>query len=68
MRPRTPPPAGEYVDDRTLARDLRRNHRTLEAWRRQKIGPAYVKLPRGVVYRRVDVERWLASRVVRGGR
>jgi phage terminase Nu1 subunit (DNA packaging protein) len=35
--------------------------RTLERWRLEGIGPTYVKAGRRVLYRRGDVERWLAE-------
>ena len=46
--------------------------RTLSRWRRQGKGPAYVRLPGRIVYRKQDLDAWIAAcRVVpvreRGG-
>lgn len=38
---------------------------TLERMRLSGEGPAFVKLGRSVRYRRIDVDNWIASRVVR---
>lgn len=37
---------------------------TLRIWRREKRGPAFIKLEKAVLYRLSDVQNWLASRVV----
>lgn len=36
---------------------------TLRDWRRKHIGPDYVRVEKLVMYRKVDVERWLETRV-----
>ena len=39
--------------------------RTLESWRCRGYGPPFVRLsPRLVRYRAIDIDRWLAARVV----
>ena len=40
---------------------LRSNTNTLAFWRNQKHGPAWAKLGRRVVYRRSDVEAFIAK-------
>lgn len=39
----------------------RRSPRTLESWRRDGVGPKWLKLGRGVCYRVRDVREWLAA-------
>jgi excisionase family DNA binding protein len=43
---------------------LRLSERTLERWRVQGGGVPFVKLGRRVVYRRIDIDKWVASHVV----
>lgn len=38
---------------------------TVARWRREGNGPAYLKLGRRVMYRRVDVQAWLNNQLVR---
>ena len=42
-----------------LAQLLSVSERTLERWRLEGVGPAYIKAGRRVLYRREDVECWL---------
>lgn len=53
-------------DTKELAAYLRHTVRTVAGWRGAGTGPRYVQaVPGGrVIYRRADVEEWLASRVV----
>ncbi len=44
-----------------VATYLRRTVKTLTNWRYAGIGPAYVKVGRGIRYRWSEVERWLDS-------
>ena len=53
LSPLIPPPQ--------LAGLLNISIRTLERWRVEGVGPAYVKAGRRVLYRREDVESWLAE-------
>jgi len=41
---------------------LRLQKQTLECWRLRGVGPVFVKLGRRVVYRRRDLERFIAER------
>ena len=47
-----------------VAEYLRLSERTLERLRVGGNGPAFVKLGHRVLYRRADLEKWIASRVV----
>lgn len=44
-----------------VAAYLRRTPKTLRNWRSLEIGPAWMKVGRGVRYRWSDVERWLEA-------
>lgn len=43
---------------------LRLSERTLERWRVVGGGPVFCKLGKRVLYRRADLEKWIASHVV----
>ena len=51
-----------HLNQIELARRWRVSPRTLERWRWQKIGPAYLKVGSHVVYRVEDVEAYEAQR------
>lgn len=55
-----------YVTTRQLADILGVSVVSLELWRRQGRGPAYIRLGRAVRYDMADVETWVASQR-RGG-
>ena len=38
---------------------LRRPISSLSQWRHRKVGPAYVRVGRRILYRRTEVDRWL---------
>lgn len=62
-------PEGEtYLTTAEAADHLRLKKRTLEEYRVQKKGPAYVKLGEtkrsNVLYRRSDLDAWMAAQVV----
>jgi predicted DNA-binding transcriptional regulator AlpA len=40
--------------------------RTLQSWRMQETGPAYVRAGRAIRYRRRDLLTWIDSNTVRG--
>jgi len=46
------------------AKILRLSERTLERLRVSGAGPSFVKAGRPVRYREIDIERWIADRVV----
>lgn len=48
------------------ARHLALSPRTLEKWRTRGIGPAYARIGRRVVYRREDLDDFVAARTVGG--
>ena len=55
--------ATEYLTDAQFCGQMNITPRTSNEWRRQNTGPAYVRVgPRRILYRRSDVETWLASR------
>ena len=47
-----------HLDERMLANRLVMSPRTLQRWRQDGDGPAYLKLGGRVVYRLADVEAW----------
>jgi len=47
-----------------LAQRLGKSAKTLETWRRQGTGPAFVRVGRDIRYRESDVERWLTAQTV----
>ncbi|MGH8074970.1 MAG: helix-turn-helix domain-containing protein [Lysobacter sp.] len=49
-----------------LASELKRSPETLLRWRRQRIGPPYLRVQGRVLYDRNQVEAWLASQQVGG--
>lgn len=57
--------SNELVAQEDAARLLAVSPRTLEAWRVSGGGPPFVRLSRRAIrYRRVDLEAWIAERVV----
>jgi DNA-binding transcriptional MerR regulator len=59
----------EELTPGAVAKLLRITEGTLRNWRSQGLGPPYLKLGAGVVYRRADVLAWIeAQRVIPAGR
>jgi hypothetical protein len=55
--------AGEFLSDQQLADMLGVTTRTTLRWRRDGVGPMYIRAGlRHVLYRRADVLAWAASR------
>jgi len=55
--------ADEFLTDPQLCELLHVNDRTLLRWRNAGGGPPFVRVgPRRLLYRRRDVEAWLAAR------
>lgn len=52
----------KLLDQNQLAERWKLSHRTLEAWRWRRRGPAFLKLGGKVVYRLEDIEAFEASR------
>lgn len=50
------------VSDATLAAELNVTDRALRKWRNDGSGPAYLRIGRGVFYRRSAIERWKDTR------
>ena len=54
-----------FLTERELASLLRTNLLSIQRWRRQGVGPAYVQHGQKLVlFRRADVARWLAEKYV----
>ena len=52
------------LDEKDLARQLKISVKTVQAWRFQSRGPAYIKMGSAVRYRPADVEAFLESRTI----
>ena len=52
----------QKYDQSGAATYLGANPRTLEGWRVRGGGPRFIKVGRRVVYRRRDLDEWLAAR------
>ena len=53
----------DYMTDAQFCGLMNVTPRTTNEWRRLNTGPAYVRVgPRRILYRRSDVDAWLASR------
>lgn len=57
-------PNASPVCTKIAARVIGLDHRTLEQWRYQGKGPAYLKVGRHVRYRPDDLDAWLQERRV----
>ena len=57
----------ELLTVRELAAELKVSVRTLERWRRDGTGPAWMTVGRAVRYRRGDVDAWLRAQRREGG-
>lgn len=57
----------ELVSSPAAAQMLGVKPATLNAWRHEKRGPAYVKAGRRIFYRLTDIRRWLAGGLVGEG-
>lgn len=51
----------EFLTDPQFARLVKTSTRTTETWRRNGNGPPFIRLGRRILYRRCDVETWLAA-------
>jgi excisionase family DNA binding protein len=59
--PQSPEPADRLMTDDEAAAYLSASTSTLNFWRTQRRGPAFVKLGRNVRYRRCDLDRWIEA-------
>jgi predicted DNA-binding transcriptional regulator AlpA len=48
----------QHLDENAVAKRWAMSARTLQRWRQEDKGPAYLKLGGRVVYRLVDIETW----------
>lgn len=53
------------VNEKDAAEILNISAQTLQAWRQQKTGPAYVKVGRLVKYRIIDLEDYINRNTIR---
>lgn len=58
--------SSSLLDTRAAAAYLALSPRTLEKWRTRGTGPAYSRIGRRVVYRRDDLDAFVAARTVGG--
>lgn len=54
-----------HLTETDVARRCKLSTRTLQRWRYEGTGPAYLKLGGKVVYRLADIEEWEAESVTR---
>ena len=52
----------EHLSEKLLARRWGLSHRTLERWRHDAHGPAYLKVGGRIIYRLADIEAYEAAR------
>jgi hypothetical protein len=52
----------EHLSEKLLARRWGLSHRTLERWRHDHHGPAYLKVGGRIIYRLADIEAYEAAR------
>jgi hypothetical protein len=55
---------GELLTEIHAADLLRLSVRTLQAWRTQRVGPAFVRAGRAIRYRRRDLIAWIEANTV----
>lgn len=55
--------AREYMNTKQAADYLSLSTQFLEIARHKNLGPAYIKLPQAVRYRRVDLDAWMVARL-----
>ncbi len=57
--------AKKILDEREAAEMLGVSHRTLQGWRRRKVGPPFVKVASHVIrYRQTDVAAFIERKLV----
>ncbi len=57
----------DKLTTRELASELKRAPETIVRWRRQRIGPPWIRLQGRVLYDRKTVEAWLQGQQVQAG-
>ena len=50
-----------YISEAELAKQLSKSQRTLQRWRRLRIGPAWTTIGNSTLYTREGVAQWLRS-------
>ena len=49
----------DLLDTPALATELNASKPTIVSWRRNRVGPDFIRVGRLIRYRRTDVDRWL---------
>lgn len=60
----TPERDEELLREEEAAAEIKTSPSTMQKWRMYRKGPPFVKVGRGVRYRRGDLRKWLASSTV----
>jgi hypothetical protein len=60
------PILSDFFSKEELAKELRRNPRTLDRWQAIGMGPPRTLVGRKVLYRRASVQKWLAAQECQG--
>jgi predicted DNA-binding transcriptional regulator AlpA len=65
MHPLPPGEQQQLLTEVQTSRILNISFRTLQAWRRERRGPSFVRVGRAVRYRQNDLDNWIKNQVVR---
>lgn len=57
--------AESFIDEFAFAREMERDIRTIRRWRALRIGPAWVKVGRRILYSKTEILRYLEQATVR---
>jgi hypothetical protein len=60
------PILSDFFSKEELAKELKRNPRTLDRWQAIGMGPPRTHIGRKVLYRRASVQKWLAAQEHQG--
>jgi hypothetical protein len=60
------PILSDFFSKEELAKELKRNPRTLDRWQAIGMGPPRTHVGRKVLYRRASVQKWLAAQEHQG--
>jgi hypothetical protein len=55
-------PVQDLTTTNEIANDLKRAPETLVRWRRQRVGPPYIRVQGRILYSRKQVQQWLESK------
>lgn len=51
----------DLLPEPELADEMSRSRRTLQRWRDEGVGPAYIQIGKQIFYRRAAIREWLLS-------